>query len=117
MNRKAPWYIAKYPNGVPKTARRPVRKFSSRRRIQIERYKLKARNWITAQKKCSGMPGCFQIPSEVHHTRGRQGPLLLDERFWIGVCRKCHVWIHRNPNEARSLGLLAPMGQWNKQVK
>lgn len=53
--------------------------------------------------------------TEVHHFAGRAGKLLLEEKLWEPVCRKCHRSIHENPAEARRLGLLAQPGQWNKQ--
>lgn len=52
---------------------------------------------------------------EVHHTRGRRGALLTDTRHWLAVCRKCHTWIHNNPDEARNRGWLAKRGDWGRQ--
>ena len=49
-----------------------------------------------------------------HHIRGRLGRLLILIEFWLPVCRKCHNWIHQNPNAARELGMLAMPGDWNK---
>lgn len=51
--------------------------------------------------------------TQCHHTRGRRGALLLDKRFWVAVSDAGHRWIHSNPQEARSLGLLCDKGQWN----
>lgn len=50
---------------------------------------------------------------DVHHARGRLGPLLLDQRFWKPVCRKAHNFLGNNPNMARALGLLCQPGEWN----
>lgn len=55
--------------------------------------------------------------TEVHHTRGRAGALLLDKRFWIAVSRIGHRWIHSNPAEARRRGWLCAVGEWNKPTK
>lgn len=44
--------------------------------------------------------------SDVHHVRGRTGEWLMDERFWLPVCRRCHSWIHENPGDARKKGYL-----------
>lgn len=52
--------------------------------------------------------------TDIHHVRGRAGPLLTDRRFFKSVCREAHNWIHANPSLARALGLLAEPGQWNK---
>jgi hypothetical protein len=44
--------------------------------------------------------------SDCHHVRGRNGALLLDERYWLAVCRWCHEWITLHGREARALGLI-----------
>lgn len=57
---------------------------------------------------------------DVHHSRGKLGPLLIDQRFWIPVCRTCHDWIGSNPDAARKLTwngipVLCAKGEWNSQ--
>ncbi len=62
-------------------------------------------------------PICKSAPhpcDDVHHTRGKIGALLMDERFWLPVCRTCHNWIGNNIAQARSWGLLCELGEWNK---
>lgn len=59
-------------------------------------------------------PNCQKPAEEIHHTRGRAGTLLLDWRFWVGMCAKHHRWVGDNPVEARGLSLLCEAGQWNK---
>lgn len=62
-------------------------------------------------------PGIARKRTEdVHHTRGRAGELLLDERFWLAVSRMGHDWIQKNPDKARAKGWLCERGQWNKPV-
>lgn len=51
----------------------------------------------------------------IHHTRGKLGPLLLDERYWKGCCLPAHQFIDANPTLARLAGLLCAKGDWNKQ--
>lgn len=41
---------------------------------------------------------------DVHHRAGREGKLLLDQRYWLAVSRKGHRWIHDNVGEARKRG-------------
>lgn len=52
--------------------------------------------------------------TDIHHVRGRAGPLLTDRRHFKATCRNAHDWIHAQPSLARALGLLAQPGQWNK---
>ncbi len=50
---------------------------------------------------------------EVHHTRGRAGMLMILQQFWLAVSSSGHAWIHRNLDEARQLGLVCQIGEWN----
>ena len=53
------------------------------------------------------------LVTQVHHMRGRVGPLLIDRRFWLAVSAEGHTWIHANPQLACKQGWLAPIGKWN----
>lgn len=55
--------------------------------------------------------------TEIHHSRGRAGTLLLDERFWKGTCASAHDFIHSNPALAREYGLICKHGDWNNAPK
>lgn len=59
-----------------------------------------------------GWPTCNRI-TEVHHMRGRAGTLLRDKRFWLGVSKAGHRWIHSHVAEARRRGWICAAGQWN----
>ncbi len=51
--------------------------------------------------------------NEVHHSRGRLGPLLMDMRFWIPLSKFGHRWCHEHPAWARANGFLCAEGKWN----
>lgn len=99
-----------------------MKSISQKRRQQISEYALLRDKFLWVVSKV--YPGGFQ-PSkcqrcgnpatDVHHTRGRAGRLLLDTQYWVAVCRQCHEWIGSNPNEARKAGLLCSKGEWGKQ--
>lgn len=55
--------------------------------------------------------------TQVHHSRGRNGPLLIDERFFVSVSAENHDWIDRNKADARRLGLLCDKGLFNSPPK
>ena len=55
---------------------------------------------------------CHAAAAEVHHTRGRSGKFLLDERFWLPVCRSHHEFAHSHPERAREMGLFPEKGLW-----
>lgn len=52
-------------------------------------------------------------PVEIHHRRGRVGPLLTDLRHLLATCHRCHKWLHENIEEARTLGYICEKGLWN----
>ena len=47
---------------------------------------------------------CTTHSTDVHHMKGRIGPLLTDTKFFLAVCRSCHTWIEEHPKEAKELG-------------
>lgn len=52
------------------------------------------------------LPGiCTNHTTDVHHKAGRVGDLYLDVKFWLPVCRACHMWIETHPIQAREMGL------------
>lgn len=44
--------------------------------------------------------------TEIHHTNGRNGKRLNEQKFWLAVSRSGHRWIHENPVKARKMGWL-----------
>jgi hypothetical protein len=44
--------------------------------------------------------------TEIHHMNKRRGKMLLDESFWLAVCRKNHERIEQNKKWAREQGFL-----------
>lgn len=66
------------------------------------------------EKMMSGHP---MRATECHHVYGRKltrrGDLLLAFEWCAPVSREGHRWIEENPDAARELGLLAPVGKWN----
>lgn len=105
--RPANWTTVK---GALKRAAKPGRR-GVRARIEY---------WRNAKAFVDGARCCVcgkESRLQVHHTRGRAGALLCDERFWVAVCHACHCWIHANPEKARARGLLCEKGLWNKPPK
>lgn len=86
-------------------------KTSSKRMTALRRAYLAKRDaWIVG-KSCHK---CGDLATECHHTRGRAGSLMLDERHWLPMCSWCHQWVHEHPADARADGLLCSKGMWNK---
>lgn len=92
--------------------RKRIRPVSKRKAAERKLYVANRDAYLSTHKVCWG---CFK-PSrlELHHVRGRLGPLLLDERYWMALCPECHRWVHENIEAARKRNLIAAAGDWNK---
>jgi hypothetical protein len=71
---------------------------------------ISAKREFLAGKRCLR---CRKPATELHHGRGRLGELLMDQNYWLPLCRVCHNWAHTHIDEARKVGLICAMGQWN----
>lgn len=101
--------------------RKRIRAVSRRQRARSAAYNARVKVWkaenpvcLVCQKHDLEMFDKPRPTEDCHHQRGKLGPLLMDERFWIPVCRPCHAWIDANRNAARAMGLLCQRGEWNK---
>lgn len=102
--------------------KRPLKKVSRSQRSRLRVYFGLQQEFLDREenKVCractvrreSGENILLQPSSEVHHTRGRNGALLNDERYWLPTCHECGRWIHAHPKRARELNLLAPANLW-----
>lgn len=98
--------------------RKLVRQVSDKQRGRNKAYKAVADVFKAFHPLCVCCGPIFSRPprptSDVHHQRGKLGPLLTDVRFFLPACRECHDWIGAHPSDARALGLLAQPGQRNR---
>lgn len=92
-----------------KTYSRPrIRPISATQQTRLREYLKKRKAWIKGKLcACHGT----HAATDVHHMKGRVGPLLLDERFWLPVCRTAHNWIGANVAKAKARGWILP--GWN----
>lgn len=92
----------------PTVAQRPlkrgsVKKVSDKRAEQNAEYLAEHEPWLKEHDKCEA---CGDPSEEVHHKNGRFGERLLDQAYWMAVCKVCHREIHANPEWAREQGYL-----------
>lgn len=113
--KKALWTTlpGRFPTGVVRSERRTRIRSVSKRQSKRNREYLKVRKeFLQHNPKCQAE--CHWPSVEVHHTRGKIGPLLCDTRFFLAVCRRCHDWIGVNIEAARAKGWICAKGLWNK---
>lgn len=86
----------------------PLRKVSKKREAENQKYLRQRTIFLAKYPHCQCCISEFRkYPStDVHHMNKRNGARLLDEDYWMAVCRGHHDWIHANPSEARRLGWL-----------
>jgi hypothetical protein len=81
------------------------------RKVSHTAYVKQKKRFLAVHKYCARYSWAHS--TQIHHVRGKLGPLLTDERFWLPVSFAGHRWIHDHPDEARAKGLLAAIGEWN----
>lgn len=93
----------------------PLRRRSRRMTKLMQFYNLKKIVFLARQPQCAVHKDAFKCEAtQIHHSRGRLLTLLLDTRYWKGVCQAGHDWIQCDPKDARELGVLCARGDWNR---
>ncbi len=113
---KALWFKIKHGNAAPNKPRRRIRTHSKARAKREREYEKVKAVWLPQHPTCAACRLRHLTPratDDVHHSRGRTGPLLTMSEFFIPVCRSCHDWIKDNSTEARRLGLICEKGKCN----
>lgn len=86
-----------------------IRPVSARRRSRDVVYPARRREvYDRAGGTCEAgaAPDCTWRCEQIHHIGGRGGPHPHRLYNLLGVCHRCHDWIHANPREATRLGLM-----------
>ena len=91
--------------------RKPIRRVSAKRAVQLKEYKLKRDVFLTLHDVCACCGD--DTASDIHHSRGKIGRLLNETKYWFALCRRCHRQVTDNPIWARAKGLLCEKGKWN----
>jgi hypothetical protein len=81
-----------------------VRAVSPKQARRLREYAQLRAAFLVANPRC-GFPSCDQPATDVHHRRGRIGPLLLDVAKWTAICRPHHSWVTEHPEAAVELGI------------
>lgn len=103
-----------------KVVRRFISRISPKRRAVLEEYHRLRTDFLRLHpfcQVCARRDLKQRRSEEIHHLRGRAGSLMLDRRFWMAACSRCHDWCHNSMDQARKLGCLCQIGDWNKPVR
>lgn len=80
-----------------------MRRESPKRAAQQIQYRARVKIWLIG-KTCAVFPG--RKATECHHKKGKNGDLLLDERYWLPVSHEGHIEITNRPEWARERGFI-----------
>lgn len=107
------------PNGglKVKKEKKRVRPITKKLAVSRREYLKIRKEFLSKNRICAIFD--WKLSKEIHHSRGKTGPLLTDERFFIPVSRDGHDWIDRNRNLARRTTwkdrpVLCAVGDWNR---
>ena len=96
-----------YPKPKPRgqKPRRFIRVRSKKRAKQEGVYRRKVKQFLIDHSICA-VTG--KKATEVHHMKGRENDLLLDERYWLPVSSQAHKHITENSRWAIQMGYSLP---------
>jgi hypothetical protein len=75
---------------------KPISARSVKRLAEEKLYAQKKKKYLTEHIKCE-VKGCNRVSVDLHHKKGREGKMLYNEKFFMGVCREHHSQITNNP--------------------
>lgn len=78
-----------------------MKKISDKRAKQMREYSKKRKLFLERHPYCAV---CGGEADQIHHKAGRQGNMLLDEKYWLQVDFPCHRKIEDNPTWAKEKG-------------
>lgn len=68
-------------------------------------YKEVRETFLQKHPKCQvGVSGCTKESTQIHHSKGRIGELLIDTKYFVAICYNCHRYVEENPLEAYQNG-------------
>ena len=75
--------------------------YSANRKKQIKIYNSLRAEFLSKYPRCEW---CKMPATEIHHKKGRMGEMLNETKYFMSVCRTCHLWIEDHPREAKEKG-------------
>ena len=81
-----------------------IKSVSDKKLVELKEYRKKRDAFMKANKICQ-FPNCKELSTDLHHSKGRVGALLTDERYFKALCRAHHSLIEEKPQLAKELGL------------
>lgn len=91
------------PVNIKLKSMKPISKVSDKRKIENAKYSVLRIEFLgKPENKICPITG--KLTTDVHHSKGRIGSLLLDTRYWIALSREAHKYVEENPEWAKENG-------------
>lgn len=84
--------------------RTPIRRVSKKRAKQNAEYMKLRKKFLEDHPVCQICND--EVANQIHHTNKRNGTRLNDQKYWMALGIRCHIYIHTHPEAARKEGWL-----------
>lgn len=88
--RQAAQDALKKPRGLKRPSK-PIAKRSIKRNEERTQYSLKRTKFLWNHPTCEVCGS--GAATDIHHKAGTENDLLLEQQYWLAVCRPCHILI------------------------
>lgn len=83
-----------------------IPKRSKKMEEEMKLYRPEMMKYLKANPVCKlDMQGCAKVATCVHHTRGREGEQLHNQKDWLPSCVNCNLQVEIKDLEARQKGV------------
>lgn len=95
------WLRAVEKSREKKKSKTPIPRRTEKRAAQEAQYSKDRKEFLARPEnmQCRVFP--WMLATEIHHIRGRNGEMLLDQKWWLPVSEPGHKKIENNPDWAR----------------
>lgn len=90
---------------IEKKKQKPIPKVSQKQVERLAQYRKVRDHFMKEHPNCQArLQGCTIKSTDCHHSRGKVGDLLTDNRYFKALCRSCHSYIETHPFNAKEMG-------------
>lgn len=86
----------------PKKKRKRIAPISESKKLDLKLYKQAREEYLSDTPFCERCQIRHEL--EIHHKAGRIGSLLFNKKYFMAVCRDCHIYIENNVTESKLKG-------------
>ena len=103
------WSCHKSGEDIQKPTSFKIPRVSAKKAKKDQEYLKLRERYLTQNPLCMiKVNGCTHNATDIHHTYAgsNRDAFYLVQSTFLATCRSCHLWIHSNPKEARTMNWL-----------